>query len=169
MALAEYEWRSYLLEKGLPPTYSRVHLFITDVSDGSQSQPIPNFSQYFARVVDQTIAYSEVSAFVYCKFSRFIVIGEITHLDQDDFEGTRVYPCGGVLRIPQSMMDGKIGEFMLNRASIMQRSVEAMSERQKRKVSDFLAKNVDRIAASDLGRILVADQIAVVKPIEKPE
>jgi SEC-C motif len=158
LELAEYEWRTYLLGGRVPPTYNDVHLFLTDIGVQDESQPVVNFNRYFTRLVDHTVAKSETRCVVYAKFARFIVFGGITGLNEEDFIGTKVYPLRSTLTVPQKMLDGILGEFMLDRArTTHEMSAQGISERQRGIINDAFKKDAARILASDLGAVLKAD------------
>ena len=163
---AEAEWREYLLHGVAPTTFADIHVFLTDIGSPNKPQPIVNFNRYMARAVDGTIASSSNTCFVYAKFSRFLVFGAITPFDQTLFVNTKVNQSGGTLAIPQELLDGRIGEFLLDRARTQyQMTVTGMSDRQKQIIAEALGKELPRILNSDLGRSILADYGSEIDPL----
>jgi hypothetical protein len=166
LELAEQEWRTFLLGGPVPPTFNDLHLFLTDVSVQEDSQPVVNFNRYFARAVDHTIASSQRQCFVYAKFARFIAFAGVGGLDPALLIGTKIYPAGSTLTLPQEMRDGGVGEFMLDRARTLNEMIAlGTSQKQKSVVTEAFRKQAEKILKSDLGAVIAADYGTEVDPL----
>jgi hypothetical protein len=166
LAEAEQEWRAFLLHGQMPERYPRLHTFLTDVGTTDGTQPVVNFNRYMARTSDFTIAAGRRGCFVYAKFARFILFGEISGIDAPDSNGTIIDPRGGVLRVPQAISDGSIGEFMCDRAkSSYEMVATGLSQRQRQVIETTIRSNPERVRLSDEWRAVEADHQAVVTPI----
>lgn len=165
LLLAEYEWRAYLMGGPVPPTCRDVHLFLADIGTTGESQPVVNFSRYFARTVDHTIGWSGKHCFVYVNFTRFLVFGNVGGLDPALLVGTGVLPAGSTLTLPQQMLDPSVGEFLIDRARTAHSMVaKGTSPKQKQVIADAFRRDAPRILNSDLGAALAADFHAWVDP-----
>jgi len=166
LAEAEQEWRALLLHGQKPRRYHRLHIFLTDVGTKDGTQPVVNFNRYMARASDFTIAAGRRGCFVYAKFARFILFGEISGIDAPDANGTIIDPRGGVLHVPQAITEGSIGEFMADRAKTSYEMVATrLSPRQRQVIETALRSNPERVRLSDEGRVLEADRQALVTPV----
>jgi hypothetical protein len=161
---AENEWRNYLLTESIPPTYNETHLFFTDISPGN-TQPVRKMNSYFARTVDGTIVSNATTCSVYWKFARFVSFTAITPFDQSLWIGTRVQPSGGKLSIPQEMKDGRVGEFMVDRArQIAKVATTPLTEKQKEFHNQRIKQDPSAFLNSDLGKVMMADVRNDVNP-----
>jgi SEC-C motif len=164
LAEAEEEWLEYLVGGSDLARFNRVHIFVTDiVADGVQ--PVQGLTSYMARAVDATIAESGSLCAVYAKIPRFMIWAEITEFDQTLWRNTRVIKGSGIIRQPQSLADGRIGDFLLKRASgasdLYWRSI---SERQQGVISERFVTDAPYLQGTDFWRALEADMEAEVDP-----
>lgn len=83
---AEFEWRNFLLNNTPLINYRSLHFILID-SDYWMNKKT---DLYFSRVVDMEIAESNTVCFVYAKFARFILIGEIKGFKEQDFKNTNI-------------------------------------------------------------------------------
>lgn len=156
-------WRAVLRGKEKPTELDEVHVFISDIGTANGVQPVRNWSRYFGRAVDMTIAASASSAFVYAKLPRFLFFGALTPFHADAFEGTRIAPSGGILRVPQAVNDGHVGEFLIDRARNGARMVQrGLSAVQRDLINRTAIRDSSKLVRSDLGRALVSDTDALV-------
>jgi len=162
---AEQEWRAFLLGQADLVRFSRLHLFVTDITN-QDAIPVQRFNSYLARGVDLTIAWSQDDALVYAKFGRFVLVAYLTSYDDSDWEGTLVSQAGGVLAVPQKLGDGRFGAFLLDRARRGNELFERGLSPKQRDVIDRAAKRyMPEILHTDQGRVLNADFGATVKPL----
>jgi hypothetical protein len=161
----EQEWRSYLLGGPVPPRYSEVHVFITDIGLIGGEQPVEGFNSYMARAVDGDVIGSRSGCSIYSKIARFIFFGAITPTQQTDSDKTLICPAGGILEIPQRLSDGDLGEFLVDRARMVrERIFGELSPLQQKKIGERALKVIPKIANSDLVRAIQADSDAAVVP-----
>ncbi len=167
LELAEWEMASFTCSVApLRQPDKDLHPFLTDIGVQQESQPVVNFNRYFALAVDHAIGHSQTQCFVYAKFARFVAFGGVAGLDSALLIGTGICPTGGILAVPQTMGDGNIGAFMLDRARrLNEMLVLGTSERQKAVISDAVMKNAEQILKSDLGAVLAADFGTQVDPL----
>ncbi len=163
---AEAEWRQYLLSGAVPTTFNDIHLFLTDMGNTGEPQPVVNLNRYMTRAVDGAIASSRSQCFVFTKFSRFLLFGAVTPFDPALFINTKIDFKAGTLSIPQELREGSVGEFLLDRARTQyQMIVTGISERQKQIISEAYSRDVQHIINSDLGRAIIADYGSEVDPL----
>jgi hypothetical protein len=161
---AQEEWRLFLLGPGDLQKYDRVHLFITDIL-ADPIQPVRRLNQYLARGVDGSIAASKRDCAVYAKFARFVVWAEITQFDQELWQNTRIVNGTGVLSTPQSIRDGRVGDFILDRAKGgAELYLRSISKRQQDIISKKFLEEAANLRGGDFWRALEADMEAHVDP-----
>lgn len=151
---AEAEWRGYLLTGSPPPTLDETHLLFTDVISDA-TLPVRRMNLYLARAVDGTIVSGDSNCSIYWKFARFISFSAITPFDQSLWIGTRVFPSGGTLVVPQEIRDGGIGEFLVDRARIAAQagSKDLLTESQKRFHFQRIKQNPSAFLGATLPRL----------------
>ncbi|MFV0305543.1 MAG: hypothetical protein ACK5IC_08705 [Moheibacter sp.] len=108
---AEIEWKNYLNKNLAIQNYKNFHLILIDnsyfVSEKSDL--------YFSRSVDIDIVQSNSLCFIYAKFSRFIIIGEIIGCEELSFKNTQV-EIGEKLNNKNQIFEG-LGDFFKSRVS----------------------------------------------------
>ncbi len=159
------EWQAALLEERAPRFCDGIFLFLTDIGTLDGEVPVVNFNRYMARAVDATIANNQNDAFVYAKLARFIVVGEITPIQDEWLENARVSPTGGTYRTDGVVMRNPISEFLMNRAAeAHQRYERGLSDRERERIDATTRKHGPRLRNSDLAAAIHADHIAHVDP-----
>lgn len=160
---AEEKWRMFLLHGNRPDPYNEVHLIFTDIVSGEE-QPVENLNVYLTRAIDGTIVSNSTICALYSKFSRFISFASITPFDQSMWINTRVNIDGGFLKMPQTMNDGVLGEFILDRARFIGQSKGHLSDKQNKAIGEEIFKYPSKYIESDYGRAMLADQQAKINP-----
>lgn len=161
---ADAEWRDFLLTRSLPLKFNDLHVFVTDIGFGNGEQPVEGLNVFMARAVDGEIIGSQSRCVVYAKMARFIFFGAVTPVELKPEDNTKIDATRGVLTIPQTLSDGWLGEFLVDRARVMNEKVRtALSARQRSKVNDYVRGN-PHVLTSDLGRAMAADRTAKVVP-----
>lgn len=154
----EEDWRLYLLGKK-SSVRSDVHLFITDMLDGDI--PIKHFNQYMARGIDGCVGMDHTVCFVYSKFARFCIFSQLTEYDSSKWINTKIGNGKGTLSIPQKLLDGRIGDFFIDRIKkAYQMYNEKLSDKQREKIHENQKRNILKIANSDLGEALIRDSFS---------
>lgn len=162
----EKSWREALVMRQAPKEYSKIHLFLTDIGLKEGSIPVVNFNRYMARAVDGTVGSNKVRCFMYAKFARFIALAPVTPFDPVLFENTCVDPNGGRMNLPQKMLDGVVGDFLLSRAREMsEMRDERLTERQRQVIDGAMVQDRARLRGSDLEATIFADYSSRVEPI----
>ncbi|NVJ10683.1 SEC-C domain-containing protein [Myxococcus sp. AM001] len=162
---AEEQWRMYLLGGQIPPVANEVHIFATDVGLVDNEQPVEGFNLYMARTLDGEVIGGRTRCAVYAKLPRFIFFGAITPTEQRAEDGTLVAHNGGVLRIPQRLSDGSLGEFLIDRVRVArEKMVKGMSDLQQARVEKHAQSSLPKMAGTDLFKVLSADATATIKP-----
>jgi hypothetical protein len=149
---AEIEWRNYLLYNGDLEEFNRIHLiFIPEhlniIGD------LMNIYLYFQRSVDIEITESDTKSFVYAKFSRFLLIGEISGIHPKGLIKTNLFELKNITTGNQRLKDPDIIDFMINRASKM-KSYDNMSARQKQQSEKYYKDKVEDIKRSDYWKVM---------------
>lgn len=170
---AEAEWRGFLLHGQSLQRFERVHLFVTDfpVNDS------PQINQYLTRDVDATAMWTETKLLgFYTKFGRFIVVAEMTDFDASKWVNTLVVATGGVFVPGETrILDGRFGEFLLDRAGRYRRSRREFYAGLSAKQKEVIRRNEERQGASfqtsDLRRAQLLDSAwdSAVKKVGRNE
>jgi len=141
---------------------SDVHLFLADILKNA-SIPVKSFNLYFTRGIDGTVAANQTECYVYCKFARFIIFSQLTDYDSSKWVNTKIIDGKGTLVIPQKILDGRIGNFFIDRIRTASRVYqERLSDNQRRKIHEYQMKNIEKIIQSDLGEVLLRDSLAEI-------
>ncbi|MDO9340623.1 MAG: hypothetical protein Q7T72_08885 [Bacteroidales bacterium] len=153
--LAEKEWRAFLL-KGVPlKLFQNIHfIFIPEEFDIRSN--VKNLYSYFHRTVDLEIVESDQKSFVYAKFSRFILIGEIFGITESDFIGTNLNLIEALIPSTQEIKDSDVVDFMLSRVTRI-KSYEDLSPNQQQQNDNYYKEKLDRIKNSDYWNVLKKD------------
>lgn len=146
---AEREWRNYLLSDTSMSKYNNFHLFL--INSDYWIEEKSDF--YFSRAVDIDIVQNENICFIYAKFSRFMLIGEITGLNENSFQYSNLAYEDEFSSKNQMINEPLILEFLSNRVSNL-KGYEDLSETQKRKNTEYYKNKLDGIKDSDYMRIL---------------
>lgn len=162
---AEAEWRAFLTSGALPSRFRRAHLFLTDIGTSDGVQPVVNLNVYLARDVDSTVAAGRRDCIVYSKFARFIFWGEITDLESEATDGTLVAPQGGTLSVPQTVSNGRLGQFLVDRARTVHEMAQQISDEQRGVIEQSLRENAHVVRGSDLAAAMEADFAATIQPV----
>ena len=157
----EEDWRLYLIAKKTS-IKSDVHLFISDILE-TATIPVRHFNVYMARGIDATIATSSSDCLVYCKLARFCIFSPLMSYDLSKWVNTKISNGKGKLIIPQKLLDGRIGDFFLDRIrSAYAEYNRNISERQRQKIHEYQEKNIRKIINSDLGEALLRDSYSAI-------
>lgn len=152
----EEDWRLYLMAK-TTAIKSDVHLFLSDILE-TANIPVRHFNVYMTRGVDGTIAISSSGCLVYCKLARFFIFSHLTPYDSSKWINTKISNGRGKLIIPQKILDGRIGDFFIDRIkSAYSEYNRNLSEKQRQKIHEYQEKNIRKIINSDLGEALLRD------------
>jgi len=118
MDKAEKELKNYLLLYEKLQEFSDFYMIMLP-EEMLGVNKIKNFDEYFFRTVDMDIAVSSQKCFIYAKFPRFIFIGNITGLNENDFRGIKIHTSGGEISNRFTITDPDILDFLLSRISAM--------------------------------------------------
>jgi hypothetical protein len=161
---AELDWRNFLLDLNPSPKYNEVHMFLTDLLT-NDVLPVKNLNLYYTRAVDGTVISGNKQCAVYAKFSRFMCFAYITPIDHKLWINTKINDCGGTLVVPQEILDGHIGEFLLDRANEASVVLDSpLTEKQLQYYSGMIAADPSKFMNSDLGKVIIADRTSKIDP-----
>lgn len=146
---AENEWRNYLLNDDELNKYKNLHLILVDNDYWIDEKS----DMYFSRAVDVEIAESNTLCFIYAKFSRFILIGEIAGFNEQSFENTNLDSELEFTSSNQMINVSEILGFFKNRIDSI-RDFNDLSEKQQEKNNEFYKDKVDKLEGSDYKKIL---------------
>ena len=144
---AEIEWRNFLLNNTPIKEYENQHFILID--DGywiSQKTDL-----YFSRAVDIEIAQSEECCFVYAKFSRFMLIGEITGFTSGDFENTNINMETEFSNSNQILPD--FSDYFNHRIEYTF-TYKDLSETQQKKNDEYYKEKLDKLQETDYLKII---------------
>ena len=146
---AELEWRNYLLNGNDLSKYKNLHLILVDNDYFIDEKS----DMYFSRNVDIEIAESNTICFIYAKFSRFILIGEITGLNEQSFENTNLDLEPEFMSANQIINVHEILDFFRSRIENI-KDFKDLSEKQQKKNNEYYKDKLNKIEGSDYMKIL---------------
>lgn len=144
---AEIEWRNFLLHDKPIKKYVNQHFILIDNSYWITQQS----DVYFSRSVDIEIGQSEECCFVYAKFSRFMLIGEIVGFTSEDFENTNINMETEFCNSNQ-IMHG-FSDYFNSRMDNMI-SYKDLSETQQKKNDEYYKDKLDNLQETDYLKII---------------
>ncbi len=146
---AELEWRQFLLEDTPLNSFQNQHFILID-SDYWITQ---KSDLYYSRAVDIDIAENEKLCLIYAKFSRFILIGEITGFPENSFENTNIKTQVEFSNTNQQINLSNIIEFFQSRIENIKQYYD-LSENQQKKNDEFFEDKIDKIRKGEYFKIL---------------
>jgi hypothetical protein len=146
---AEIEWRKYLLNDIPISIHKNFHLILIDSDCWIEEKS----DFYFTRAVDIEIAENENLSFVYAKFSRFILIGEIIGFIESSFQNSNITIENEFRLSNQKINEPLIIEFFRSRVSNI-KGFDDLSEKQKKKNTEYYKSKLDSLKETDYMRIL---------------
>jgi hypothetical protein len=149
---AERMWRDFLLGAHRNPEKFEIHLLPVDGlgHGGDVSMWPPTINRYMLRAVDTDVAHGGSTAFVYVKLPRFVFLG-FTRLDHPkQWVGTKVHATEGMIEPRRFVLPIQFGEYLSDRAKRMDKVQTSISARQRERINESIAANVDKLAGSDL-------------------
>ena len=153
--LAESEWRDYLYNGNSLKDFKCINLvFIPEnlnINNGGE-----NLYSYFHRAVDIEIAESDEKSFVYVKFSRFIILGLIKGISDNDFSGTNIFSLNTLNPLSQKMDDTNVVDFIIDRSTNV-KSYNDLSENQKTQNDKYYKDKIEKIRGNDYWNVLKKD------------
>ena len=146
---AELEWRQFLLKQNSLNNFQNHH-FILIANDYFMTK---KSEIYFSRAVDIDIAENDKLCFVYAKFSRFILIGEIVGFPDNSFENTNIKTELEFSNANQQINLSNILDFLNDRA-INIKDYNDLSEKQKSKNDEYFRNKMDDLKSKEYYKII---------------
>jgi hypothetical protein len=144
---AEHEWRNFLHNGETIENYKNIHLILLDESYcGTLESEL-----YFLRSVDIEIAQSDEFCFIYAKFSRFMLVGEISGFLEGDFSNTNIDRETEFYNANQMIYD--LIEYFQSRMNNM-RGYYSLSENQQRKNDEYFKTKMKSLEGSEYLKII---------------
>lgn len=151
---AEKEWRLFLLNNQPLNNFKDIHLVFVPENLKLDNE-VKNAYSYFYRAVDIEIAENDDKAFVYAKFSRFILIGEILGINESEYIGTNISQLS-TIGCEQEINDGYFIDYLYSRV-INMKSYYDLSLKQQKQNDLFYIDKMDQLRNSDYWNILKRD------------
>ena len=145
----EIEWRNYLLLDKSISIYNNFHFFLIDSDYWIDEKS----DLYFSRVVDIDIVQNKEKCFVYAKFSRFMLMGEIVGFNDNSFKHSNLAIENEFSSKNQMINEEEIFEFLSGRVELI-KGFEDLSENQKEKNTKYYKDKLEGLKNSDYLRIL---------------
>jgi len=146
---AENIWKNYLLNDSTISEYNNIHLILVD-----NSYFITKATDlYFSRAIDIDIAENKQTCFVYAKFSKFILIGEITGFKNNAFDKTNVSIEKEFSSSNQVINDARVFGFFNSRIS-QTLNYNDLSESQKKKNDAYHKNQYENYADGEYRKII---------------
>jgi hypothetical protein len=164
---SDIEWREYLLGRR-KNIKNDAHLFCVDILP-PQELPIRGLSHYLARAVDSGVASNSTRCFAYVKIPRFIFYVHISDYPKEEWINTLIKPHGGEVQMPQTLEDGDVGEFLVNRTEQAFRDFRKNTSKSALSMIERnLEKNKDKYIDSDQFKAQIADYNSSVVRFKEP-
>lgn len=146
---AENIWKNYLLNNIPISEYNNIHLILVDNSTFINKES----DLYFSRAVDIDIAENDEICFIYAKFSKFIIIGEIIGFNDKSFEKTNISKEKEFSSSNQEINDIRILDFFKSRIKETL-SYNDLSESQKKKNDEYHKNKLEIYENGEYRKIL---------------
>lgn len=146
---AEDIWKNYLLNDNAISEYSNMHLILVDNSYFITKET----DLYFSRAVDIDIAENDQICFIYAKFSKFILIGEITGFDNKSFDKTNISIEKEFSSSNQIINDVGIFDFFKSRIN-QSLNYKDLSKNQKKKNDKYHENRLENYTKSEYLKII---------------
>lgn len=157
MIETEEQWRNFLYRGIYPKDFDRIHLMLFD-RIVSHTLPLEGVEYYFTRTMDGTTVYNEKTnkCAIYVKFARFAFWGFLSGVDDSHFQGTKINPIQGQMKMKGQKMDDFIYGFYTNRIALINSAPEP-SEKQQEIIEQEIFDNFDHYKKAELFDIIEAD------------
>ncbi|MBK7132257.1 MAG: hypothetical protein IPH69_05345 [Bacteroidales bacterium] len=153
--LAASEWKDFLLNHSPLNSFKSIHIiFIPEtlnIEGGGK-----NIYSYFHRSVDIEIAESNGKAFVYAKFSRFILLGMVTGIEESDFESTNILEIDKLNPLNQTMDDADVVDFIIERSTHI-KDYKNLSSKQQHLNDKYFKTRIGKIKGNDYWQAFIKD------------
>jgi hypothetical protein len=106
--------------------------------------------------VDFDIVEGENIAFIYAKFSRFVLLGEIEGISETNLKGTNVILLDNLIPLDQQLNEQEVLGFMIYRAAGL-KSFKDLSLKQQEKNTKIYKDKLDILVNSDYWKALKKD------------
>ena len=146
---AEVEWRNFLIKNQALKGFKNLNIVLIDTDYWITEKS----DLYYSRAVDIEIAESDEICFVYAKFSRFILIGEITGFSGKEFENTNLATEPDFSSSNQMINHQEIFDFFRSRIDNI-KGYDDLSQEQQRKNDKFHGTKNNNLENSDYKRII---------------
>jgi hypothetical protein len=152
-------WADFMFSRVRNGDEYELHLLPTGLlANNTPRSSLPsNINRYFTRAIDIDVGFNDVSAFVYIKMCKFIVIGFIQMLNPKHWRGTRVSTRRGTISPRTYAAPDSFLHYILDRARNMEKVLSQLSPTQQKKIAEAMRNNRDRLAASESFAAMSAD------------
>jgi len=158
------DWKYYLLGQKKSIKFKNIHLIFIPENWGSNSQPNEYIYRYFSRVSDGGVFKFEETIIVFAKFARFYLFVELNNTNIN-FRGSEINLESGIIVVSQFIVNEKINQFFINRASQVFKYMESKtSVKQKTKITNEFHANLPEFILTDLGKAIKKDLVADINP-----
>lgn len=152
---AASEWKDFLQDNKPLDKFQNINLvFIpenVEIEGGGE-----NSYSYLHRAVDIDIAEGNDKAFIYAKFSRFIIFGVISGISESDFSGTNILKTGQLNPLEQTMDDADVIDFIVDRSKYI-KSYNDLSPKQQEQNDKYFSSRIEKIKGNDYWKVLRKD------------
>ncbi len=141
---AEIEWGNYLLNDEPITKYKNLHLVLVDSNYWIEQKS----DLYFSRSIDIEIAESDKLCFIYAKFSRFILIGEIIGFSENSFQNTNITIENEFRSTNQIINESGIIQFFMDRVNNT-KEYDDLSVKQKENNAKYYKNKLESLRETD--------------------
>jgi len=157
MDQAEQRWRAFLNDEVPHPGAFEQHLLPLGLIESASVPNLPrNFNRFLARAVTLDIIGSDRTVMTFAKLGPFSIFGHIQG-QRKDWSGSKVHVRDGSLGPGKYIIPAGILSLLVDKANLVARAMDRMSDNQRSKVDQHIIDNVDAFLASEQFRAIEAD------------
>lgn len=157
--VALQRWKRFITDDERNPGPYELHLLPLDgIASFSGPDMPPNINRYLLRTVDIEVPSSSTMGFIYAKMCHLLLVGFIEMPSASQWCGTKIHVNRGYVggkvnyQLPAKFLD-----FLNDRARIISKSMDTISEKQWGKIFETYRKDLDRAANSESIRAMNFD------------
>ena len=150
------DWKQYLINPLISTQSPTVHLIFIPENIRPEADT-KNYFTYIMRSVDIDIIENEEKCFIYAKFSRFIILGEVHGVNTSDFVNTSITINTTAKISSQYFTDLELVDYIKDRARNL-KTYDDLSPEQQQKNDALYEPQLDKLRKSDYWKAMKNDE-----------
>ena len=151
-------WSKFLLEESESVGDYELHLVpLGSIESVDGPAPPGNINRYLLRSLDMDLIRDSLSATVYCKMGRALLLGFVREPEAKRWQGTRVDVGDGILGDTNLFLPDWLLRFLCSKAERLEQLESSMSERQRKVIAKSQSVDPERVAMSDTLHARITD------------